>query len=339
MKKSELSTEQKVEKILQFDFQELNPVKAGSCRWCSGSGYYFDADSIYRTLKIQKLLYIDYFRVIEPKGQWLQEENVEFKWKHGRPNKNRVAKGFYSGALGVCELSICSNGSRYILRGDTLLTYKSVIASALSKMSDGDLRNASQVMRECEISKKDEISNNHTLASFFVMPFRPRYGLNAGRPENPFRFLSHIKELYIEGASTIEYLKGTMGRLKANAEFFRIFGNEEEGYKKLLSTFCLDPIEEMSKESDWADIVFVGRAKNVEQVQRYIELMRELKSRREKLIKERLVQFDRFNIASIDSSFSDDTHETVLDAIMQLISKKPPFQNPFQIEQAYWLSA
>ena len=326
-----------IDEVLAFDFDEwLNPLVEG-CKKCDapnarlqpvgpGEWSVFDADSTRVALALMRALYLDG----APEAAAVRgsvSDGVEadpfgpLRWNIEPQAGQRALIGDRCDpCIGKFELvaereSSATDGRPLVLRGDTLITYRAMVAAVLGRRSPDDLDSDERAALEsilddggapilgfCE--RHGRLANDHRLHSLFLLPYRPGFALNGPRgigasyKDNPFAFFEALRQAYCcpddaeracwagEGDAVCRGIVGTWA-------FWGLFGQGDDGFRAFLDRFCLAPVlDEAFDEFRAPDLLasvreleHVGRLGFLE---RYVRALHGLGLRRQALLRRRL---------------------------------------------------
>lgn len=181
------------------------------------------------------------------------------------------------------------NNKEIYLRGDNLITKKTMYRRIFFPS-----------FKEYLNSK---IENDNHIYSYILMPHiksAAKCQLNSKRAsvgeysDNPFVFFNSLKSLY-----NSNFEKKTVDKVEEwiikNKEFWELFGNENEGYKNYLRTFCLEEIEELMEFCDcnykkFFEKRIIPEEWGQKEWTEYVEILYCFRDKRKKCLMERVSQ-------------------------------------------------
>lgn len=329
------------DEVLAFDFEEgLNPLVKG-CKKCDapnaqlkpvgpGEWSVFDADSTRAALALMRALYFDERRA-SGVGCDLSSAGIDAdpfartSWTiELQPGQRGLIGDCHDERVGKCELVMRSYGSAdpkapLVLRGDTLVTYRAMVAAVLGKRSPDDLDMdeflALETIRDDEgapildfCERHGRLVNDHRLRSLFLLPYRPGFALNGPRgigahyKDNPFAFFEVLRQAYrcADGSERERWVgEGDAVRkgIAGTWAFWGLFGRGDDGLRAFLDRFCLTPVldavyDEFRAPGLPARVRVLSHDERLGFLERYVQALHGLGQRRESLLRQRLEGFD-----------------------------------------------
>lgn len=326
-----------IDEVLAFDFDEgLNPLVEG-CKKCDapnarlvpvgpGEWSVFDADSARTALELMRALYFDGDCDLDAESGASAADDAtsafaQARWSMRLQAGQRGLVGARDGGqVGKYELVAKhdpsgSDGGALVLRGDTLLTYRAMIAAVLGRRSPDDLapdeRSALEAIRDDEdapildfCERHGRLANDHRLHSLFLLPYRAGFALNGPRgigalyKDNPFAFFEVLRQAYCcaddaererwagEGDAVRKGIAGTWA-------FWGLFGSGGDGLRAFLDRFCLSPVldaayDEFRAPGLPASVRERAHADRLAFLERYVRALHGLGVRRRALLRRRL---------------------------------------------------